>query len=320
MDAGRAAGEGDELGVGGHGGAFGSRLFITSVVSVPVDRQTLSAIADLICGDDAARHPVRRSGSELTRFFERAGLPRFRHDGSTRKWWTLEAVSACSEAELEGVIKRLAHPKEYTGDGAQADQALGELNRVLIVEGLKVERSGIEPTIRKVVPDVAAPPKKEPELKPLPPPDFLALGLEPGVGELLAERWREAQRCLDAKAYLAGTIMMGSLLEGLLLGVALCFPKEANQASAAPRDTTTSKVRQFHAWTLSEMIDVAHALGWIDLDVSRFSHALRDFRNLIHPYQQLASKTAPDEDTCKISWLVVQAAVNDLARVLKPRP
>ena len=61
------------------------------------------------------------------------------------------------------------------------------------------------------------------------------------------------------------------------------------------------------------MIEVGHEVGWIQLDVKKFSHALRDFRNIIHPYQQLAVRTNPDLDTCKISWLVVQAACNDIA-------
>jgi len=44
---------------------------------------------------------------------------------------------------------------------------------------------------------------------------------------------------------------------------------------------------------------------------------LRSFRNLIHPYEQMAVKTCPDKDTSEIGWLVVQAAANDLARKLK---
>jgi len=31
------------------------------------------------------------------------------------------------------------------------------------------------------------------------------------------------------------------------------------------------------------MIDVAHNVGWLGMDVRQFSHALRGFRNLIHP-------------------------------------
>ncbi len=68
---------------------------------------------------------------------------------------------------------------------------------------------------------------------------------------------------------------------------------------------------------LAEMIDVAHDLGWIDLDVKKYSHALREFRNFIHPHQQMLQQSYPDEDTCQISWLVVQATVNDLIKKLK---
>ena len=65
------------------------------------------------------------------------------------------------------------------------------------------------------------------------------------------------------------------------------------------------------------MINVAHELEWIDLDVKKFSHALRDFRNFIHPHEQMLQQSFPDKDTCTISWYVVQAAINDLVKKLK---
>lgn len=68
---------------------------------------------------------------------------------------------------------------------------------------------------------------------------------------------------------------------------------------------------------LAEMIDVAHQLDWIGIDVKKYSHSLRDFRNLIHPYEQMMYRFKPDEDTTNISWLVVQAVINDLANKLK---
>jgi len=281
-----------------------------------MDDFTLESLADIICGDDTNRHPVYRTGSELTRFFYRAGLPQFRHDGSTRKWWTLDALRRCSETQLESVIERLASPKEYGGDGKKVAMALKALNQALATEGLKVALNGVVPRIERTKPTFTLT-TEEQELKALPPPDFLALGLEPGVGELLAARWDEAQRCLDAKAFLAATILMGSLLEGLLLAVCQRFPKAANQATCAPRHPETGKAKYFAEWTFAEMIEVAHALKWVGLDVKKFSHALREFRNLIHPYQQLQAQTFPDLDTCQISWLVVQAAANDLARVLQ---
>jgi len=184
-----------------------------------------------------------------------------------------------------------------------------------MIEGLKIDLNGVKPILKDVTPQFIEV-EEEVDLKPLPPPDFLSLKIEPGLGEVLKERWNEAQRCLDGSACLAATIIMGSLLEGILLAVIQTYPKEANTSRVAPKDPKTGKVKYFAEWSLSEMINVAHDVGWIDLDVKRFSHSLRDFRNLIHPYQQMVLGTFPDKDTCNISWLVVQAATNDLARKL----
>lgn len=242
-------------------------------------------------------------------------MPRFAHDGSTRKHWVLNALRTCTREELAKVLKRLASPKEYQGDRAQTATALELLNEALYVEGFAVRLKGVEPYFERItvsfeVKDIGS------ELKSLPPPDFLTLQLDAGIGKLLEERWAEVQRCLDANAFLAATIVMGSLMEGLLLGVCQRFPKAANISPSAPTDRQ-GKVLQLRQWSLSSMIDVAHQLGWLDLDVKKFSHALRDFRNLIHPYEQLSTYATPDADTCGISWLTVQAAVNDLASNLR---
>ena len=107
-------------------------------------------------------------------------------------------------------------------------------------------------------------------LKPLPPPDFLRLTLEPGLGEILADRWEQAQRCVNVEAYVAAVIIMGSMLEGMLLAVLQRFPNEGNKCKAAPIDPNTGKVKYFAEWSLSDMINVAHEASWIDLDVKKF--------------------------------------------------
>ena len=107
------------------------------------------------------------------------------------------------------------------------------------------------------------------------------------------------KKCLNSEAYLATTVIMGSMLEGMLLAVLQRFPKEANACDSAPHDSRTAKVRHFAAWPLSDMINVAHEAEWVDLDVKKFSHALRKFRNLIHPYQQVIEKAFPDKDNVR---------------------
>ncbi len=280
-----------------------------------MDRTTKEYIAEMICGDDREKHPVYRSSSYLTRFFQDIGINQV-HDGSTRKWWTLAILDTLSPDDLQKVILRLASPKLYGGDRAQIHMALSTLNQILSMEGLKIRLDGVQPTIIRETPNFNFNEEEiERELKPLPPPDFDSLALEPGLAEILHRRWSEIQRCIDNGATLSAVIMMGSMLEGFLLGTMQRFPKIANTARNSP--TKDGHVKHFADWSLSEMIDVSHEVGWIHLDVKKFSHALRDFRNLIHPYQQLALATYPDQDTCKISWLVVQAACSDIAEWVK---
>jgi hypothetical protein len=295
---------------------WGVYLHLVSVRRM--DESTLNKIAEIICGN-GENYPTYRSSSQLTAFFARAGLPRFVHDGSTRQRWVLDCLKSCTRNELANVLKRLASPREYAGDKEKITQALKALNEASYVEGFCIKLNGSEPIFEKIdinfSEDAAIG-----ELKTLPPPDFLSLNLEPGIGEILRNRWVEAQKCVDSKAHLAAIIIMGSLLEGILLGICQRNPALANTCTCAPKDSQTGKVKKFHEWSLADMIDVAHSVGWLGLDVKKFSHALRSFRNLVHPYEQMVSRAHPDEDTCNISWLVVQSAVNDLARSLRKTP
>ena len=71
-------------------------------------------------------------------------------------------------------------------------------------------------------------------------------------------------------------------------------------------------MKAFPDWSLAQMIDVACELGYLKIDVRKFSHALRDFRNYIHPYQQMSSQFAPDKHTAEICIQVLRAAIASL--------
>lgn len=137
------------------------------------------------------------------------------------------------------------------------------------------------------------------------------LSIDTNLVPVLEARLAEAQQCVTT-APLATIFLCGSILEGLLLGVALQRPKEFNQAPNAPKDKN-NKVKLFQEWSLAQFIDVAHGLGLLKLDVKKFSHELRDFRNYIHPYQQLASNFAPDKHTAEICLQVLKAAIANLS-------
>lgn len=139
--------------------------------------------------------------------------------------------------------------------------------------------------------------------------------LESGLISVLTQRLVEIEKCLEAKAALSAIFLSGSTLEGILLGIATQNPQKFNQANAAPKDKTTGKVLQFHLWSLNDLINVAHEIQFLDLDVKRFSHALRDFRNFIHPYEQWRNSFNPDENTALICCQVLKAAIHDLSKV-----
>lgn len=137
------------------------------------------------------------------------------------------------------------------------------------------------------------------------------LPLESNLISILEKRLEEARRCHHANSSLAVIFLAGSVLEGILLGIALKYPSKFNQAKNAPRDKS-EKVKRFHEWSLAQLIDVAYELEFLKLDVKKFSHELRDFRNYIHPYQQMTSKFQPDKHTAEICLQVLNAAIAGL--------
>ncbi len=146
------------------------------------------------------------------------------------------------------------------------------------------------------------------------------LDIDAHVIEIIKSRLFEIQRNIHSESALSALILCGSVLEGLLLGIAIKNIKDFNQSSASPKNRETGKVLLLQDWTLSSLIDVAQNIGFIGLDVKKFSHSLRDFRNYIHPYQQMSTGFTPDIDTAKISWQVLQAAITDLNRKKSPNP
>jgi len=138
------------------------------------------------------------------------------------------------------------------------------------------------------------------------------LNLESGLVDVLNQRIAEIQKCLKCGASLAAIFLCGSTLEGILLGVAAQKPQKFNQATASPKDKSTGKVLTFHLWTLNDLINVSHEIDLLGLDVKRFSHVLREFRNYIHPYEQWRTGFNPDEHTALMCWQVIQAAIHDL--------
>ncbi len=143
-------------------------------------------------------------------------------------------------------------------------------------------------------------------------PNIRKLPIEPAAIPIIEKRLEEAQKVLEAGAYLASVIMCGSILEAVLLGKAQQEPRLFNTSKVSPK-TEDGKVKQFQKWTLKNFIDVASDIGILKLDVKEFSQILRNFRNYIHPYAQMVSGFTLDEHTAKVCFQVLKAALASVA-------
>ena len=142
-------------------------------------------------------------------------------------------------------------------------------------------------------------------------PNLQKLPLDFVVAEIIKDRLEEARLCLSYGAYLSVIFLCGSVLEAVLLGAAQNEPEKFNRSPSSPK--LNDRVKPFYDWTLSEFINVAYDVGLLKLDVQKFSHGLREFRNYIHPYEQVASSFRPDEHTAKVCFQVLKAALANVA-------
>lgn len=143
-------------------------------------------------------------------------------------------------------------------------------------------------------------------------PNVQKLPIEAQVIPVIESRLAEARKALGAGAYLSVIFLCGSVLEAVLLGAAQKEPARFNRATASPKGKD-GIVKQFPEWSLAQFIDVACELDLLKPDAKKFSHGLRDFRNYIHPYEQMVSGFTPDGHTAKVCFQVLKAALASVA-------
>ncbi len=143
-------------------------------------------------------------------------------------------------------------------------------------------------------------------------PDVSRIGLEVSLLPVIQRRLEEVQKCMNLGVPLSVIFLSGSILEGVLLSIAIKRPKEFNLAKSAPKDKD-GNVRQFSHWSLAQLIDVGYECGVLKLDVKKFSHELRNFRNYIHPWQEANSGFQPSDHTARVCLQVLYAAIAQLS-------
>lgn len=259
-----------------------------------------------------------RSGPKLVQFFNDLGFnDSYGHAFPSRWLYTDQKLDEINGApELEKCIKNVFEPVNFLGRYQELDSYIKDFNQLLAFDGWKIVRNGSDITFQKmnkveIDSDSSEAAENEFLNREFTNVNLQGLGLESVVSDVLQYRIKEIEKCFSSNSPLAVILLAGSTLEGIFLGLAIKYPRQFNTAKSSPKDSN-GKVRQFHEWNLSGFIDVATDIGLIQHDTQKFSHSLRDFRNYIHPFEQMSSGFNPREHTAKISLQVFKAAISEI--------
>lgn len=274
------------------------------------DQRTIERIAELIVGEEPWC-PKARGSYQLSSFFEALGFLDFEHDGSSKRAWVKEKLKKASKEQLARTILRLASAKEYDGNERAHIKALNAINNILGVEGLQV-RLGLhlDPKLESGEPRYTLPLDNGLPSTSLEEPGLEAIS-DADLSPVLRSRWKEACRCFESGAYLAATIMIGSVLE-TVLGVALRRNSKALETEGIELRDRKGNPLPLDRWSLGDMLDVSYKLGWTRDITKKFSDVVRDYRNLVHPFVQLRSGYQPGSEECRISAIVLSSIIRDL--------
>jgi len=275
--------------------------------------QTIKKLAQLI-----NEETEYRSGPELVEFFNGLGFNDTYGQGfPSRRQYTEEKLNKLNGTDIiKECIIQLFSPINFIGRYNELENHLNDFNQYLSFDNYKISRTNRNINIQSS--------NEEDELQAIDvnEDDFLkkefkdisidSLCFDGSIKNVIIQRIEEIQKCIRANAPLAAIFLSGSTLEGLLFGIASRHQMIFNQSDKSPKEKT-GKVKQHRDWSLNDFIEVAYTEGYIREDVRKFSHYLRDFRNYIHPREQVDSNFHPDNYTANICWQVLKAAISQIS-------
>jgi len=125
--------------------------------------------------------------------------------------------------------------------------------------------------------------------------------------KIIERDYLEIQRAYIARCWKSVIILCGSAIETVLTDLLLQDAKRAESASQAPK-------HDISRWDLADLINVSVELKGVSGGVEKLSHSIREYRNLVHPGNEIRNKLAFGEEEAKISIEVLHIIHRDLSK------
>ena len=123
---------------------------------------------------------------------------------------------------------------------------------------------------------------------------------------IIERDYEEIQRAFIAGCWKSVIILCGGSIEAILTDLFLVNKTAALSAKSAPKSNDITR------WDLSGLIDVAVELKLVSTGVQKLSHPLREYRNLVHPGNEIRNKLRFGTEEAKIAVEVVHILHRDL--------
>ena len=137
------------------------------------------------------------------------------------------------------------------------------------------------------------------------------------IKNLLIRDWKEARKALHNELYKATVVLCGTVLEALLIDALSCIKEEAKFSYSQKYlkgKNKGNKPPEIENWLLYQLIEIAKQQGVISSDVAKFSHIVRDYRNLIHPWAQKREQLRVDSHIASAVVNLLTVAYNDIMK------
>lgn len=107
------------------------------------------------------------------------------------------------------------------------------------------------------------------------------------IKKLLIKDWNELKKAFKNELYKSTIILCGTILESILIDTLSKIEEKAKanyyQKYLEGKDKG-NKSPEIEKWQFYQLIEISKEQGIISIDVSKLSHIVRDYRNLIHQW------------------------------------
>jgi len=137
------------------------------------------------------------------------------------------------------------------------------------------------------------------------------------IKNLLIRDWKEARKALYNELYKATVVLCGTVLEALLIDALSCIKEKAKFSyyqKYLKGKNKGNKPPEIENWPLYQLIEIAKQQGVITPDVAKFSHIVRDYRNLIHLWTQKREQLRVDSHIASAVVNLLTIAYNDIMK------